>query len=290
MKIIAPIKLTTGIRKLPYKVADEVVIDKFTKEEKLQFFSLSELKISKDSIKFKPVGNIFNRFISDPSIQEYALSSYKIEVFGDDNYPRLIQKKLEILDFIFKVVLGVGFPLYKFVTDDPKNIFSGGFFSQNKTIVSRRNYNKLTKEHLEQIKTIFRIINSLSSNKDFMTQLDLLKSWIDLAMSQVGHIGIQALHYVSIFLENILLKDGKKGELRFKFSMRLAKVLNKDLDYAKELKKLYDKRSSLTHGGRDSFTLEEVILLEDIACKIIMAYLASVKTFEVDYLDAKLLD
>lgn len=288
MKIIAPIKLRAGLKKLPYKITEEVVIEKFTKEEKLQFFSLSELKISKDSIKFKPASAL-NRFLYDFSIQEYARSNYKIEVFGDDNAPGLIQKKLENLDFVFKVVLGVGFPLYKIVTDDPKNIFSGGFFSKNKAIISRKNFNKLTKKHLEQIKTSFQIINSLSSDKDFMTQLDLLKSWIDLSMSQVGHIGISALHYVSI-LENILLKDGKKGELSFKFSIRLASVLNKNLDYAKELRKLYGKRSVLVHGGRDSFTLEEVTLLEDIACKIILAYLSARKTFEVDYLDAKLLN
>lgn len=289
MKIIAPIKLTKGLRKLPYKISKDVIIDRFIKEEKLQFFSLSELKISKDSIKFKPTGSILNRFLYDFSTQEYVRSSYKIEVFGNDNSPGLIQKKLEILDFIFKAVLGVGFPIYEIVTDDPKNIFSGGFFSGNKTVISRRNYNKLTKEHLDHVKKIFEIIDSSSNNTDFMTRLDLLKSWIDLAMSQTGHLGIAALHYVSI-LENILLKDGKEGELRFKFSMRLAKVLNKNLDYAKELRSLYDKRSTLIHGGKDTFTMEEVTLLEDVACTIILAYLSNNEAFEVDYLDTQLLN
>lgn len=289
MKMIAPIKLTKGLRKLPYNISKDVIIEKFIKVEKLQFFSLSELKISKDSIKFKPTGSILNRFLYDFSVQEYIRSNYKIEILGDDNSPGLIQKKLEILDFIFKVVLGIGFPIYKIATDDPKNIFSGGFFSGNKTVISRRNYNKLAKERLDQIKKIFEIIDSSSKNADFMTQLNLLKSWIDLAMSQTGHLGIAALHYVAI-LENILLKDGKEGGLRFKFSMRLAKLLNKNLDYVKELRSLYDKRSRLIHGGRDTFTMDEVTLLEDVACKVILAYLANMKAFEAEYLDRQLLN
>lgn len=98
---------------------------------------------------------------------------------------------------------------------------------------------------------------------------------------------MRALEFFSI-LESLYLPGTEHGELRFRLSQRMAKMLfskSKIYEEYKEIKKLYDKRSSLVHQSKDNFTKHELNKLEDLTRSSLKLFLKSPELFKVGYLD-----
>ena len=67
----------------------------------------------------------------------------------------------------------------------------------------------------------------------------------------------QKLFFYVAAIENMILGGNDRGVLRWKFSEKGAILLadnrKKRLDLAEELKKLYDERSNIAHGGKSDY-------------------------------------
>jgi hypothetical protein len=119
-------------------------------------------------------------------------------------------------------------------------------------------------------------------------KFDTLRALLNTARHQAGASDVACVLYFSI-LEAILVDDNK--ELSYKLSMRLAKYLGKDYEYAKKINKLYGKRGHVIHGSNKGnvFTGEEYLLVESLAKDFLVEIVADPSRFTEQALDSQLL-
>jgi len=93
----------------------------------------------------------------------------------------------------------------------------------------------------------------------------------------------QRLFYYVAAIENMILGGNDRDVLRWKFSEKGAILLTNNrkerLDLAKELKKLYDERSNIAHGGKSDYHFFMTTSTRRYSCSIIMNILHLADTY-----------
>jgi len=288
MEFILPLKIEKVDTKLKLPIIllnqkdDLVTIEKFSIKEKEWFFDLEGLRIfnQKEGNRFrcKKVKGLIN--LCD--CQEYVLTNYKLIIKKDTDNPWSLQQIQQQLDFAFKIIFGCGFPFAKI--KDTNTLFNNSRGFINKQIISRRKNTTINEDSIKRLKRLFLLL--IREKKDTKKR-ELLRFFLDTAMSQVPNLGISGALYVSI-LESIFAEE-KNTEVGYRFSLRLSKTRNRDLSYQKSIKDLYSKRSSIFHGGIDRFSKADLKFLEQEACWAIEHYLLNPDKFSHKELDRALL-
>lgn len=275
MKIfIAPIllKKTTSI-KFPLSIDKGMFIKDFTTSERLKFFDMA--------IEFAAL------LVGIVGIEDYSsLSRAKscIEVRVKDEVPTsILQEKMEFMNRTLKVLKrgSTGYFIGRFFGKKSSGFLPGTTIFSEINPLYGEEYT-LRKNDAQELKEIYRIISKSKKDKTIM----LLEKFI-LSVSKNLKKHIRALEFFSI-LESLYLPGIEYGELRFRLSQRMSKMLfskQKIYEEYKEIKKLYDKRSALVHQSKDNFTNHELNKLEDLTRDSLKLFLKSPKLFEVDYLD-----
>ena len=270
---IAPIllKKTTSI-KFPLSIDKGVFIRDFSTTERKEFFGEKELEI----------------FLIGIVGPEDYVSLWKakscIEVRVKDEVPTtILQEKMELTNRSLKVLKRgrAGYYIGRFFGKKSSGFFPGATKFSRINPLYGDEYT-LRKKDVQELKEIYRIISKRKDDKTIM----LLEKFI-LSVSKNLKKHIRALEFFSI-LESLYLPGIEYGELRFRLSQRMSKMLfskQKIYEEYKEIKKLYDKRSALVHQSKDNFTKQELNKLEDLTRDSLKLFLKNPKLFEVDYLD-----
>ncbi|MDF1497889.1 MAG: hypothetical protein P1P85_00835 [Patescibacteria group bacterium] len=193
------------------------------------------------------------------------MTNYKITLKSEKKTERELQEVQFNLDFIFKIICGCGFPIAKFKTD---TTFNNSTYCTNKKITSHREIDMINKKDIRRIKKIICVLNSSEIDRD---KVNLLKSIIDIAMSQVPNSGMSGAFYI-VILESLFVPE-KDSEIGYRFSMRLSKIRRGDSSYKKQIKDCYNKRSIIFHSGKDKFKKNDLNFIEEEACWAIEKYL-----------------
>lgn len=255
-----------------------IVIEKFSIEDKQELFKIEGLTVNQDKIDLKTA--------KDPKVlidyPEYICGGYKIIIEKQTTNASELQKIQGILDFIFRIIMGSGFPIGKFVKINDSDL--GGIFYTNKRIISKRKNIILTIDKISRIKNLLKILISQMELK----RIDTMKFFLETAMSQVPNTGIAGAFYITI-LENIFLPK-QVSELQYRFSMRITKYRKEKWEYKEKMKNLYDKRSKIFHGTGDKFTIEDLIFLENETCWALEEFIKDQMKFTDENLDKILID
>lgn len=275
MKIfITPIllKKTTSI-KFPLSIDKGIFIKDFTTSERVKFFDMA--------IEFQAL------LVGIVGIEDYSsLSRAKscIEVKVKDEVPTsILKEKMEFMNRTLKVLKrgSAGYFIGRFFGKKSSGFLPGTTTFSEINPLYGEEYT-LRKNDAQELKEIYCIISKSKKDKTIM----LLEKFI-LSVSKNLKKHIRALEFFSI-LESLYLPGTEHGELRFRLSQRMSKMLfskQKIYEEYKEIKKLYDKRSALVHQSKDNFTNLELNKLEDLTRASLKLFLKSPKLFEVDYLD-----
>jgi len=274
MKIfIAPIllKKTTSI-KFPLSIDKGIFIKDFTTGERVKFFDMV--------IEFKAL------LVGIVGIEDYSsLSRAKscIEVKVKDEVPTsILKEKMEFMNRTLKVLKrgSAGYFIGRFFGKKSSDFLPGTTTFSEINPLYGEEYT-LRKNDAQELKEIYRIISKSKKDKTIM----LLEKFI-LSVSKNLKKHIRALEFFSI-LESLYLPGTEHGELRFRLSQRMAKMLFKSKIYEeyKEIMRLYNKRSALVHQSKDTFTKQELNKLEDLTRASLKLYLKSPKLFKDKYLD-----
>lgn len=281
MKLILPLV----IRTIPTKTKIPLILVKFGKKgiiklerfstkEKEKLFQIDNLKIKGETFTYK-LGSAI-----PSSHRNFILGNYKIIIKEDTDNPAKLQKIQETLDFIFRIINGSYLPIAKF--EDTEPIYCG-LLTSGHVAVSRRNNLILEKEDIKHISRLLKIM----LGENIPTKAETLKFFLNTAMKQVPNIGIAGAFYVTI-LESLFVPE-KSSEINYRLSMRLTKKRKEKLLFAKNIKKLYGKRSGVFHGNNDKFNAVELKFLEETATWAIKDYLNNPKSFDMEELDKYLL-
>lgn len=274
MKIfIAPIllKKTTSI-KFPLSIDNGVFIRDFPTRERKEFFGVKELETFLIGI----VG------IEDYISLSRAKSCIEVRVKDKVQTP-ILQEKMEFMNRPLKVLKrgSAGYFIGRFFGKESSGFWPGTTKFSGINPLYGEEYT-LRKKDVQELKEIYHIISKIKDDKKIM----LLEKFI-VSVSKNLKKHMRVLEFFSI-LESLYLPGTEHGELRFRLSQRMAKMLfSKQKIYEEyiEIKKLYDKRSALVHQSKDNFTKQELNKLEDLTRSSLRLFLKSPELFEVDYLD-----
>lgn len=283
MEFVMPLKISSISANLPFPISliDGASIESFELADKERFFNLVELRIKGDQITFQQSNSITgsNRLLD---YHDYILSNYAVVIRRKTENPAELRRIQKAIDFAFKIVIGCGFPIVE--TRDTSTILNNSKYFSNKHIISHRKISSLGRAELERLQKLILLIQQQIVQGEKMS---LLKFMFDEAMAQVPNLGISGAFYVSI-LESIFVPDNAP-EIGYRLSMRMTRHRGKNVEYLNKIKKYYNKRSTLFHSGKDSFTKEELMLLEEEAALSIEEYIYNHKNFTQESLDKLLL-
>lgn len=271
--LIAPIllKKTTSI-KFPLSIDKGVFIRDFPTRKREEFFRLVK------ELEAFLVGRV--------GIEDFfSLLRAKscIEVKVKDEVPTsILKEKMEFMNCTLKVLKrgSAGYFIGRFFGKKSSDFLPGTTTFSEINPIYGEEYT-LRKNDAQELKEIYRIISKSKKDKTIM----LLEKFI-LSVSKNLKKHIRALEFFSI-LESLYLPGTEHGELRFRLSQRMAKMLFKSKIYEeyKEIMRLYNKRSALVHQSKDTFTKQELNKLEDLTRASLKLYLKSPKLFKDKYLD-----
>jgi hypothetical protein len=236
------------------QIDKNILLRKILKKEQLEFFGIKS--IDYDLIKKSPYLGINNIKDADKT-QKASLSAKKwiipFTIWNKDhifcsNYVFEIKSNLGLNNLIKKLNLCLNL-----IHPTSSNCSFG--FQKNETGCSfpfreYKNvypYIKISKNNCQKIKKIWLQINSIHDLR-FETIMDLfIKSLHDQQSLEIQFL------FLSIALESLILPK-MKSELRYRFSLRIAKALylisNEDIESNfKTAQKIYDIRSELAHEG-----------------------------------------
>ena len=266
MKIfIAPILLKKAASiKFPLFIDKDVLIRDFPIEEREKFFGVEELEIKGAGATHKPAlgRDIFREaFVVGYDYFSLLRAENCIEIKGsDEESPHILQEKMEFMNRALKILKSgsAGVLIGKFFGERSGDFPAGATTSSGINPLYGGSY-ILKKYDILELKSIYHII---SKRKDEKTTM-LLEKFI-LAVSKNLRKHMRALEFFSI-LEALYLPGTEYGELRFKLSHRIAKMMfskAKRYENYKEVKGLYDKRCILVHQSKDVFTYPEFFVTD----------------------------
>lgn len=292
MKIILPLttrQIESGIL-TPielFKRSDlTITIEDFSSSDKEIFFGVKNLRINGDDVKFELETDRLRLNDLPQKIggeyRDIVLGNYKVVISSGIQNAAVWESKNRA-ELIFKTVLGCGFPVSLNIA--PGTMFDNSLSQSHKPAISRRSIQVVNKEILERVLKLCQVL--FPPEKEMPDKGETLKFFLDTAMSQVPNTAISGAFYVTL-LESIFASE-KDTEIRYRFSMRLAKIKREGRDYQGKIKKFYDKRSRVFHGSSTQLSKDELVFLESEACWAIEEYLKDPERFQPEKLDQLLL-
>ncbi len=163
-----------------------------------------------------------------------------------------------------------------------KDFMDGMVMWDGTTNYSLRNHLEFGKNELGRLNAI-RIARPTRVSDQ---KLSFVEMFFRLTLQQ-GPTFLRGAFFVTI-LEALYIGN-EKDELRYRFAMRLAKKRGLDLEKFKHLRKMYDNRSAVFHGGIGEFDEKTILFLESESAQAIEEYTLTPDAFKGDVLDTKLL-
>jgi len=287
-----------------FQFDDGIKIRKLEKKERQEFFGLEKIEFSFSNIKlpgyigvakFTPSKNkgranytdIFKKGLHDGS-SDILAANYILEINSESSRENLnsILKNIDLSFKIFKPcsIGGISLCFQKNESGFSNfGIFSGPFFA----------YIDIQKKDLSTIKKTYKKIKNNSRE-------NLLQIILEFYGNAIGGI-YKKTHGISediktrfillvISLESLCLPNCRE-ELKFRFSLRIAKILSKyhkfdSEQYFKFAKMIYDIRSEIVHNGKGNTLNSEIFQKTvDITNKLINIYIANETVFNPEDLD-----
>lgn len=100
------------------------------------------------------------------------------------------------------------------------------------------------------------------------------------------NLGLKGSLLVTI-LESFFAPDNP--ELKYKFSMRLTKFMNEDINSLKFYKDMYNFRSNYYHRGEIRFSNGDISRLKVVVQKVILSYMKNNESINIDKIDEELI-
>lgn len=255
-----------------------IKLSKFTISEKESVFGISDLKLTKNGAQYK----LSTAGISPTLHQHSKKLNYKFKIVIEDKTenPSALQKIQRDLDLVFKIVVGKELSFAK-IESKKTGINNSILFSMN-TWRSRRNIGTIDDKILLKVKKLLAIITKDSLPKKTKT----LSFFFDTAL-QAPNLDIAGAFFITL-LESLFVPD-KDSEIAYRFSMRITKMRNSDLNYRKRIKQMYAYRSQVFHGNNGKFNTDDVKFVEEEAAWALEKYIANPSVFDSTVLDKNLL-
>lgn len=203
-----------------------------------------------------------------------------------DNPWNEIQRAQEQLDFAFRIIRGIGFPIYKIT--DTKTPLNESVVDTNRPIHSQREITTLDRNALAKIKYLLKILIDDKFQPKYKLKIECLRFFLNTAMSCLPIAGLTGAFYITI-LESIFAPDNAP-EIGYRFKMRLTKMHEEGTNYAKKVNDLYANRSSIFHGNKDKFKKEDLMFLEETVAWAIEKFLIAPEKFDTKELDKQILN
>ncbi|MDD3887722.1 MAG: hypothetical protein PHN19_03010 [Patescibacteria group bacterium] len=282
MEIILPLKIKSISRSLKFPIIllyekdISAKIEKFSITEKEWFFDITNIR--KGGLEYDSVKNSFDIL----NCQECITTKYKLVVKGITESHHLLQEIQWQVEFAFKIILGCDFPIFKIKSN---NWFNNSTVQNRKDFIFQRNNELIDEKIIKRLKKLISIL--VKKNNEDKEKKELLKFFLDSAMSRMFGLGISGALYVSI-LESIFVPE-KDAEIGYRFAMRLSKIRGKGLEYKNVVKKMYNNRSVVFHGGKNKFTEDDLKFLKEEVSWAIEEYLLNPNSFSPDNFDQILL-
>lgn len=236
--------------------------------------------------------DIFSHYdlLAQLAFSNYVAGEYAIFI---EAQPRSIiefselQEQFDKLSFVFILACGYPLPIWhaRVINDDGTSgsqqgrpsapIMSNGFVLFN---------NSLTEGKLEELK---KYSNNVFVNRD--QKLNLIRGLFRTlcGLSNINLLG----SLLVLLLESIFVPEGG-GDLAYKFSIRMTKMLGGNHSNFIGYKKLYEKRSRYLHSASPVFNHTDIGLLGETTRNVVKVYLDSESSegFSAQVLDELLLN
>jgi len=285
--IIAPILLRRiASVKFPLIIEPGLSIKDFPIRTREEFFDIRNLKVNGHSVSYKPANSneIFSHkapfgLIGLDYLTLFRAESY-IEIKGEDDVPtHILQPKLYLVNKALKILKSgsAGFLFAKFSGEvETKDWHQGAIITTGINPIYGGDY-VLTKSDVQELKSIYRILSQRQNDE----KTTMLVEKFVMAVSKNLRKHMRVLELFSI-LESLYLPEPAQGELSFRLSQRIAKLIykRKRYEHYKEVRKLYIKRSILVHQSKDKFSDEEIKTLENITRTSLHLFLKEPMSFE----------
>jgi len=277
----------------PFKITPEIELRKITKSEREEFFGLEDIDFI---FKATPIGYLgFNQWSPSQSKKgRYAHSNWfahglfdgSIDIFAS-NYILIIECS-DSPDHIIQR-LNLSFKLFK-----PTS--TGGYlgFRENEVDVHFHysmpihgpfDYLSLTASDLAEIQEILLLIEDKKDNDKFK----LLGELYDRAL-RGGHAGLDIRFLLLVISLESLYLPTQKQELKFRLSIRVAKLLSKlgygdAKDIFRKVNKIYRIRNKLVHAGKTKDLTPDIFSeLTNIIRVSLLHYIKNPNNFSEDAL------
>lgn len=274
-----PIHFKSDIKKEIIIDENKLKLRRITDDEIYRLFKIRVEKRTEDGLIESSSGEAVETFISDPlsailvNDKVFVMSSQFILEAEDTERVNWFQQALK---------------LYK----DGKTGVSWGFNSESPEfhyLQPNPYYGKkvysLDESDVPKIKELYETIKNHKSRL-----YDLMKEKFLFALSSLGIKNENRFLELATILEMLYSPKKDKTELSFRFSLRACKVLSKyeNLDEEttyKDMRKIYDIRSGISHSGYHSETATYLDKLIDYTRKSLVLFLKDPSIFEEKKLD-----
>lgn len=254
----------------------ELLLAEFPIADREVIFGIKNLMVDDGSTRY----NLDPNSLATDTI--YVSSGYRILITAPDDSEetlRLFNSISNNLNFCCQLYFEYPITLTIFGSDNMSK-------KQNSIQVFKRRSSKIIID--SKILNSFKNTLTLSIKNETTTakKRALLNSLLTISNLETFNSGLTCSTYITV-LESLFTNENT--EITYRFSMRLTKFLNEDLNFLKKIKKLYHKRSSYYHTGEKQFSFEDEVLLSNLTRTMIIEYIQNPGRFDVAKLDNELL-
>lgn len=285
---------------LPFQSQDTIELPKVIFENTEIELSIIEFNLS-DKKRFLGVKNIlFDKESGEINSWEYQSkvlnkhdleklyvikSKYCFKLFSKNNNSDLPinssdLKHIEILNLICSVLFNHSFNLI-FKYKDDSSFTCPHFSTTYKT-------NLVDLKLTDKITELFGVLIKNKGNQN-QEKVNLISSILitmhikNIPESLFGALGVT-------ILESVFSTKDEKSEIRYRFPLRMTKYLEGDYDSMfKKIRKLYDKRSSYYHTGKQAFEKGDIIEIKKYLKHILFDFITKTENFDGKEMDKLLL-